>query len=64
MRTFEEINRLRTEHGLTRRDVYKRAGVNGETWRRTANETTEPNQRTLRKLSSALDELIAERQQA
>ncbi len=60
MTDFEEIDALRAEHGLTRKAVYSRAGVNAETWRRLARGANEPNLRTLRKLSDALDALIRE----
>lgn len=61
MRAFDDINRLRREHGLTRRAIYLRAEVDGETWRRSEKGSTEPYMRTLRKLSSALDDLIREK---
>jgi predicted transcriptional regulator len=60
MTDFEEIDKRRREAGLTRLAVYRRAGVNGETWRRLARGANEPNLRTLRKLSDALDALIRE----
>lgn len=63
MRTFEEIDRLREAARLTRGALCERAGVNTETWRRTARGRTEPNTRTLRRLSEALDQLVAERGQ-
>lgn len=61
MRTFPDIDALRRKHKLTRKAVYTRAGVNGETWRRTALGRTEPNLRTLKRLGEALDALISER---
>ena len=61
MLTFPEIDARRVKHGLTRQQVYERAGVNGETWRRTAAGRTEPNLRTLKKLTAALDALVAEK---
>lgn len=63
MNDFVEIDAQRMRHGLTRRAVYERAGVNGETWRRTAQGRTQPNIRTLQKLRTALDELIEEKEQ-
>lgn len=60
MRTFADIDASRVEHGFTRRAIYDRAGVNGETWRRLARGANEPNLRTLRKLNDALDALIRE----
>jgi transcriptional regulator with XRE-family HTH domain len=64
MRTFFDIDRLRAEHGLTRKAVIKKAGVNFETWRRTSLGRTTPNLRTLEKLSDAVDQLIAEKEAA
>lgn len=57
--TFEEIEARREQHGLTRKALYDKAGLHKETWRRTATGRTEPNSRTLRKLSEALDALTA-----
>lgn len=64
MNDFEEIDVRRMRHGLTRRAVYERAGVNGETWRRTAQGRTQPNIRTLQKLRDALEALISEQKLA
>ena len=61
MSDFASIDAQRMRHGLTRRAVYERAGINGETWRRTAQGRTQPNIRTLQKLRAALDALIAEK---
>ena len=61
MLTFPEIDTLRVKHGLTRKAVYERAGVNGETWRRLRMGAHSPNTRTLMRLTDALDALIAER---
>lgn len=60
MMTFEDIDRRRVAARLTRKAVYERAGIDGETWRRTAAGKTEPNLRTLKKLKAALDELERE----
>ncbi|OBQ59598.1 XRE family transcriptional regulator [Mesorhizobium loti] len=62
MLSFEEIDKRRAAAGLTRKAIYERAGVDGETWRRSASGETEPNTKTLRKLSAALDELTRERE--
>jgi ribosome-binding protein aMBF1 (putative translation factor) len=61
MRTFKQIDEARRQAGLTRKDVYSRAEVDCETWRRTAMGKTRPNVATLEKLSAALDALTAER---
>lgn len=58
MRTFDQIEALRSEHQITRKALYERAGVHKETWRRTATGKTQPNVATLQRLSTALDELI------
>jgi predicted transcriptional regulator len=60
MGSFEEIEAERRRLGLTRRAVYRRAGVDGETWRRTEKGITEPNVRTLRKLAEAVAALAGE----
>jgi predicted transcriptional regulator len=60
MLSFEEIDKRRVAAGLTRKAVYERAKVDGETWRRLANKRTEPNTKTLRKLTTALEELTAQ----
>lgn len=64
MRTFGEIDALRRQHGLTKRAVYVRAEVDGETWRRIERRMNEPNVATLRRLSQAVDVLIAEQGRA
>lgn len=64
MVSFNDIDARRVEHGFTRQQVYQRAEVNGETWRRTAKGRTAPNTRTLEKLSTALDALIEEKRHA
>ena len=64
MRTFPDIDALRRKHKLTRKAVYDLAGVNGETWRRLARGSNQPVLRTLEKLNTALDALIAEKAQA
>ena len=61
MRTFPDIDALRRKHKLTRKAVYDLAGVNGETWRRLARGSNQPVLRTLEKLNTALDALIAEK---
>ena len=61
MVSFSEIERRRIAHGVTRKALYEGAGVHKETWRRTAQGRTAPNSRTLEKLNTALDALIAER---
>lgn len=61
MTSFKDIDARRAAHGITRADVYRRAKVNGETWRRLDRGKHSPNSRTLEKLSAALDELIRER---
>jgi len=60
MMTFQEIDRRRIAAGLTRKALYERAGVDGETWRRLSKGTNLPNTGTLIKLTSALDALVAE----
>jgi transcriptional regulator with XRE-family HTH domain len=62
MQTFDDIEEARRRHGLTRRAIYERAGINGETWRRTAAGRTSPNMRTLQKLLDATRALIDERE--
>lgn len=57
---FEELDALRRRHGFTREQVYERAGISGETWRRTAAGRTSPTLRTFNKLKTGLEELIAE----
>ncbi|MDG4894643.1 helix-turn-helix transcriptional regulator [Mesorhizobium sp. WSM4976] len=59
--SFQEIDRRRVAAGLTRKAIYERAGVDGETWRRSASSKTEPNTKTLRKLSQALEQLEQEK---
>ncbi len=61
MRSFPEIEKIRADARLTRVELCKRAGVNRDTWRRTAMGKTRPNVATLEKLSTALDALTAER---
>lgn len=61
MDSFEKIDTERHLHRLTRRAVYERAGVNGATWVRLAKKRHEPNLRTLKKLRTALDALVAEK---
>lgn len=61
MISFEEIERKRAENNLTRKQVYERAGIHKETWRRLMNGTCAPNTRTLQKLSGALAALITEK---
>lgn len=61
MTSFEDIDARRAAHGISRRAVYKRASVDGETWRRIAKGMHAPNVRTLAKLKAALDQLIQER---
>lgn len=61
MDLFENIDAERRKHGLTRKAIYERAGVNGETWRRLARNLNAPNTRTLKRLRAALDELLAEK---
>lgn len=61
MVSFSEIERRRIAHGVTRKALYEGAGVHKETWRRTAQGRTAPNSRTLEKLNTALDALIAEK---
>lgn len=61
MDVFESIDAERKQHGFTRKAIYGRAGVNGETWRRLACGRNAPNLRTLQKLRAALDALIAEK---
>lgn len=57
MMSFDEIEQRRVAAGLTRKAVYEHAGIDGETWRRTARGETEPNSKTLKKLSAALEAL-------
>ncbi|CDX54523.1 hypothetical protein MPL1032_190133 [Mesorhizobium plurifarium] len=64
MLSFEEIDKRRVAAGLTRKAVYERAGLDGETWRRTAAGKTLPNTRTLTKLETALEALLTELEQA
>lgn len=61
MTSFEDIDARRRAAGLTRRAVYTRARVNGETWRRLSRSINEPNLRTLKRLTEALEQLIGER---
>lgn len=60
MLTFEEIDAKRAEAGLTRKALYEKAGLHSSTWRRTATRKTQPNTRTLQKLTTALDQLVRE----
>ncbi|RWN20377.1 MAG: XRE family transcriptional regulator [Mesorhizobium sp.] len=60
MMSFQEIDRRRIAAGLTRKALYERAGVDGETWRRLSKGKNLPNTGTLIKLTSALDALVAE----
>lgn len=57
MMSFEDIDRRRREAGLTRQEVYQRAQVDGETWRRLADGRSLGRVTTLKKLSAAIDEL-------
>lgn len=59
MMSFEQIDAIRESHGLTRIAVYSLAGVDGETWRRSAKGQTQPGSATLKKLEKALTDLIA-----
>lgn len=61
MLSFEEIDNRRSKAGLTRKAVYDRAGVDGETWRRLARGEGAQT-RTLEKLTAALDELTKEKE--
>lgn len=61
MMSFQEIDTRRRAAGLTRKAVYERAGLDGETWRRTEKRSTSPNVRTLEKLTEALKALIEEK---
>ena len=49
MQMFEEIDAARDAAGLTRKQVYERAGLHKETWRRLA-AGAKPNLSTLEKL--------------
>ena len=60
MMSFDEIDALRAQHGITRKAIYTRAKINGETWRRIARRDSEPNTRTLKKLTDALNAMIEE----
>lgn len=60
MTDFQEIERRRRIAGVTREALYKRAGINGETYRRTESGRTKPNLRTLEKLEYALQALELE----
>ncbi|MCW5697946.1 MAG: helix-turn-helix transcriptional regulator [Bauldia sp.] len=64
MTSFEDIDARRASAGLTREAVCRRAGVNSETWRRTAKGRTQPNLRTLIKLDDAVTALEREKQEA
>lgn len=64
MNSFQQIDLKRRQAGLTRKAVYERAGVDGETYRRTEKGKTLPNTRTLQKLQTAIDALIKERVEA
>jgi transcriptional regulator with XRE-family HTH domain len=64
MLAFDQIDALRASNGLTRRAVYERAGVNGETWRRIAKAKTAPNTRTLARLTEAVTALVREKEAA
>lgn len=64
MTSFEEIENSRAKAGITRKALYQTAGVNKETWRRLAQGANLPNTRTLQKLKTALDALLAKRDQA
>lgn len=55
---------MRADARVTRVELCRRAGINRDTWRRTALGTTRPNVATLEKLSAALDALRAERTEA
>lgn len=57
MMSFQEIDRRRREAGLTRKAIYERAQVNGETWRRLADGRSLGTMKTLTKLAAALDQL-------
>ncbi|APY13186.1 helix-turn-helix domain-containing protein [Brucella sp. 10RB9212] len=61
MRTFDQIEQLRKHYKITRKQLYERAGIHKETWRRTAQSKTSPNVKTLQDLSEAIDTLISER---
>lgn len=63
MQMFEEIDSRRDASGLTRKQVYERAGVHKETWRRLA-AGAKPTVTTLEKLNMALNELIREKEHA
>ncbi|MGV0912409.1 helix-turn-helix domain-containing protein [Martelella sp. FOR1707] len=61
---FSEIETKRAGAGISQADLCKRAGVHPTTYtaRKAGRRTV--SERTLRKLSGALDELIAERLEA
>lgn len=63
MQMFEQIDAARDAAGLTRKQVYERAGLHKETWRRLA-AGAKPNLSTLEKLNSALEALVKEKGQA
>jgi hypothetical protein len=59
--TPEQIEQMASQHGIHLKDVYSRAGVHRSTPERWGNKFCEPRLSTLRKLSSALNDLISER---
>lgn len=63
MQSFSEIDALRRAHGLTRKQVYDRADLHKETWRRLDRGAHKPNTATLEKLSDAVTALIEEKGQ-
>lgn len=62
MTDFMEIDARRASAKLTRQALCARAGIDPDTYRRTARGVTEPNVKTLRKLKAALDACIAEQE--
>lgn len=60
----EQLYARAARHGITMSDICARAKVAATTPSRWKHERTAPNWGTLQKLSTALNELIAERKEA
>lgn len=58
MRSFQEIDAARHDAKLSRRTLYREAGVHHSTWQRLASGACSPTLRTLEKLDAALARLV------
>lgn len=65
MRQFKDIETVRRDLGVSQKDLAERAGMLAQDYSRLKKPSKQgPTVRTLMRLSKALDELIAEKEQA